>query len=70
MQAALIVGGAFLVIIIDYILEFLNFPAVSSTIIVIWILFVWYAIVKYRLKSSMVILLQRGDRGYYITVKL
>jgi len=51
MQAALIVGGAFLVIIIDYILEFLNFADASSTIIVIWILFVWYAIVKYRFLS-------------------
>jgi len=27
-------------------------------------------IVKYRLKMSLVILVQRGDRGYYITVKL
>ncbi len=27
------------------------------------------AIVKYRMKSSAVILLQRGDRGYYITVR-
>jgi serine protease Do len=28
------------------------------------------AIVKYRQKSSLVILLQRGDQGYYITLKL
>jgi Do/DeqQ family serine protease len=28
------------------------------------------AIVKYRQKSSVVVLLQRGDQGYYITVKL
>jgi S1-C subfamily serine protease len=28
------------------------------------------AIVKYRQKPSVVILLQRGDQGYYITVKL
>jgi len=28
------------------------------------------AIVKYRQRSSLVILLQRGDQGYYITVKL
>jgi serine protease Do len=27
-------------------------------------------IIKYRLKSSVVLLLQRGDKGYYITVKL
>jgi serine protease Do len=27
-------------------------------------------IIKYRLKSSVVILLQRGDKGYYITVRL
>ena len=28
------------------------------------------AIVKYRQRRSVVILLQRGDQGYYITVKL
>jgi len=28
------------------------------------------AIVKYRQKRSVVILLQRGDQGYYITLKL
>ena len=28
------------------------------------------AIVKYRHKTSVVILLQRGDQGYYISVKL
>ena len=28
------------------------------------------AIVKYRLKKSLVVLLQRGDQGYYITVEL
>ncbi len=28
------------------------------------------AIVKYRLKKSLVVLVQRGDQGYYITVKL
>jgi S1-C subfamily serine protease len=28
------------------------------------------AIVKYRQKPSVVILLQRGEQGYYITVKL
>ena len=28
------------------------------------------AIVKYRQKRSLVILLQRGDQGYYITLKL
>ncbi|AOY60647.1 MULTISPECIES: Do family serine endopeptidase [Desulfococcus] len=28
------------------------------------------AVIKYRNKGSVVILLQRGDRGYYITVKL
>ena len=28
------------------------------------------AIVKYRQRSSVVILLQRGDQGYYITVRL
>jgi len=28
------------------------------------------AIVKYRLKKSLVILVQRGDQGYYITVKV
>ena len=28
------------------------------------------AIIKYRKKTSMVILLQRGDQGYYITVKI
>ncbi len=28
------------------------------------------AIVKYRAKKSIVILVQRGDMGYYITVKL
>ena len=28
------------------------------------------AVVKYRQKQSVVILLQRGDQGYYITVKL
>lgn len=28
------------------------------------------AIIKYRQKPSVVILLQRGDEGYYITVKL
>jgi serine protease Do len=27
-------------------------------------------IIKYRLKSSVVLLLQRGDKGYYITIKL
>jgi S1-C subfamily serine protease len=27
-------------------------------------------IIKYRLKSSVVLLLQRGDTGYYITVRL
>jgi serine protease Do len=28
------------------------------------------AIVKFRGKNSMVLLLQRGDQGYYITVNL
>ena len=28
------------------------------------------AIIKYRSKKSMVILVQRGERGYYITIKL
>ena len=28
------------------------------------------AIIKYRWKESVVILLQRGDRGYYITLQL
>jgi S1-C subfamily serine protease len=28
------------------------------------------AIIKYRQKNSLVLLLQRGDQGYYITVNL
>ena len=28
------------------------------------------AIIKYRQKNSVVLLLQRGDQGYYITVNL
>ncbi len=28
------------------------------------------ALVKYRLKESLVVLIQRGDQGYYITIKL
>jgi serine protease Do len=28
------------------------------------------ATIKYRQKNSVVVLLQRGDQGYYITIKL